>query len=442
MGLFLSFLGGASERFTEVMQETEKTAKAEAALSTKALYEGYSEVVKQNRKLESELKADVSFLKSLNPNATEDQISAMVFNRPVMEMLKKKIEAGDVNPAQIDFDTLTGISKQNTSQFAAAERVDSFLKLPKATQQVQQTVEGLGFFDRVAVDKRRAAEKQAGAAYGVSVEDMKAAMKYERVLPDVGARFDLSVLAKPEKMEDRVNKAQVAYDDALQSGNPTAIESAKVRLDMIKENKDLMSSETEKFNNNLARLKRDSIGNDPIAKAAADKELARIWALEKREREAKKTSGEKAAESRVPSLGTLNSFTGAAVADAITSKYGKQVKDGTIAIVREGDGVRIVPLMTDAATRQKIAEDQVRAATQALSLYIDKNGVPINNDVASAINRYKVAAQFSTEEGPPPTTPAQRRPAPPKIPMKPAAAPATPTPSAIPKYNPQTGEWE
>jgi hypothetical protein len=429
MSLFLSFLGGAAEQFTDTLQESAKTAKAEAALKMKALTENYKEVLKNNGKLQNELKEDALFIRNMKSDATEDQISAIVFNRPVMEAVKKHFKDNPEAAKDFDLTTFTGLTNQNASPYTAAQRIEAYLKLPKAAKEVDQVAEGTGLFERVAGKQRKAAETQMAAALGYSVEELRRAEGFVSASPDmaakdIGAKFDMSMLGNPKKMADIVDKAQMDLLEAKQSGNDTAIKSAQTRLELVDSVKDAMSSDTEKFNNKLARLKTDSIGNDPAKKAAADKELARIWALEKRQKESTKTAGEREGESKVPRLGTLNTVAGAAAADAITAKYGRQVKDGTIAITRGADGsVNIVPLVTDINLRKQIVQDAERAATQSLSLYI-KDGVPINDEVATAINRFKVASQFAGEE----------------VPVQPKAGAAKPTalppPAAAPAQAP------
>lgn len=400
MSLFLSFLGGAAEQFTDTLKETEKTAKAEAALRIKALTENYAEVVKSNRELQSQLKADVDFIKAYKPDATEDQIAAIVFNRPVMEAVKKNFKEGTVDPKAFDLITFTGLSNQNQSPFTAAQRIESYLKLPKATKEVDAVAEGTGFFDRFTAEKRKSAETQMTAALGVSMEELRGAKGFVPTAPNLGATFNMTMLNKPKTMTELTDKAQRELLEAEQSGNPTAIESAKTRLKLIDSVKDVTASESQKFNDRLAKLKSDAIGDDPAKRNEANRELEKIWALEKRQKEMTKTAGEREGESKVPRLGTLNTVAGLAAANAISAKYGQQVKEGKIAITMGANGeVDIRPMVTDIALRQQITRDAERAATQSLSLYI-KDGVPINNEVATVVNRFKVATEFAGEEAP------------------------------------------
>lgn len=400
MSLFLSFLGGAAEQFTDTLQESAKTAKAEAALRIKALTENYQEVLKNNGKLQNDLKADVDFIKAYKPDATEDQISAIVFNRPVMEAVKKHFKDNPEAAKDFDITTFTGLTNQNASPFTAAQRIQSYLKLPKAAKEVDTVAEGTGFFERIAGKQRKSAETQMAAALGVSMEELRGAKGFMPTAPDLGATFNMSMLSKPKTMNEITDKAQRDLLDAEQTGNPTAIEFAKTRLKLIDGVKDVTASESQKFNDRLAQLKNDAISDDPAKRNAANRELEKIWALEKRQKEMTKTAGEREGESKVPRLGTLNTVAGLAAANAISAKYGQQVKEGKIAITMGANGeVDIRPMVTDIALRQQITRDAERAATQSLSLYI-KDGVPINNEVATVINRFKVATEFAGEEAP------------------------------------------
>ena len=225
MGLFLSFLGGAAEQFTETLKESEKTAKAEAALRTKALYENYAEVIKSNRKLESDLKADVAFLQGLNPNISQEQVSALVFNRPVMDMIKKKIEAGEVNPKELDFATLTGITEQNANPITATQRIESMFKIPKATAAVE-TAMPKGFFEGVSARQQKAAEAQMSAALGVSMEELRGARGFVPTAPKVDGQINLEQLMKKPDFKNIKDNAQVALVNALNTGDEEKIKAA------------------------------------------------------------------------------------------------------------------------------------------------------------------------------------------------------------------------
>lgn len=423
MGMFLSFLGGAAEQFTEDLKELEKNAKAEATLKTKALYENYAEVLKQNRKLEGDLKNDIAFVKAYKPDATEDQISAIVFNRPVMEALKKNFSEGATDTKAFDLTTFTGLANQNASPFTAAQRVEAYLKIPKAQEAVDTTTKEMGMFDKIGASKLKSAQTQTAAALGVSIEQMQGAVGFKPTTPELGAKFDMTMLNKPKTMDKITDEAQRDLLTAQESGNATAITTAETKLKMIKTVKDATSSESEKFNNRLAKLKTDAMSDDPNVRSAANKELAKEWDLEKRRKQATKIEGE--GESKVPRLGTLNSVAGIAAANAISAKYGQQVKEGKIAITMGANGeVDIRPMVTDINLRKQITQDAERAASQALSLYV-KDGVPINDEVATVLKRFKVATEFAGES--PNALPVdQGQPKPARI-TPPAAAPTQPT---------------
>lgn len=233
MSLFLSFLGGAAEQFTDTLQESAKTAKAEATLRMKALTENYQEVLKNNGKLQKDLKDDVDFIKAYKPDATEDQISAIVFNRPVMEAVKKHFKDNPEAAKNFDVATFTGLTNQNASPFTAAQRIESYLKMPKAAKEVDSVAEGTGFFDRVAGKQRKSAETQIAAALGVSMEELRGAKGFVPTAPDVGARFDLAQLVKKPEFKDIKDRVQVDLATAMESGDDAKVKQASEALARI-----------------------------------------------------------------------------------------------------------------------------------------------------------------------------------------------------------------
>jgi hypothetical protein len=88
-------------------------------------------------------------------------------------------------------------------------------------------------------------------------------------------------------------------------------------------------------------------------------------------------------------LGTLNTFTSAAVARAVAGKHGDLIKTKQLAIVEKADGSVGIDYIGDNETlRRQILETQANAARNALSLYTDAKGQPFNRDVASVLNSY------------------------------------------------------
>lgn len=449
MGLFLSFLGGAAEQFSEGLRKSEEEARTNAMLSVKAMTSNYEQVVKENMSLAKKLKEDEDFILSYHPNATPDQVRELLARPTVMDAFRKYKD-----PSSISLDSLVKISAGNPSAATAAERVAAFPDMVEKATAVAKTtmpkrVSPLGqiydeFGEQAFTSAQNKALMQTAQALGISVEDLKSQRRLER--PAARGTVDMSVFAEPKKIADELNNAQVALLDAKKSGSPQAIEAAQSYVNLVAETaKNPLTSPQQEFANRVADLKQKATGTDPAAAQAAEKELQKIWALEKREKEAKKTTGEKAAEGKVPALGSLNTITGAAVIGGLQAKYGPQIRDGKIAVTADANGnVNIVPMVATEEgirLRKQMAEDSVRIAQNTLSRYI-LNGVPINDEVATVMNRWQAAVEFAGEvPAAQPADQGQQRPARIAPPAGASAQPArsnvqTPATSTTPRPKP------
>jgi hypothetical protein len=157
---------------------------------------------------------------------------------------------------------------------------------------------------------------------------------------------------------------------------------------------------------------------DAETRKAAKPEYDKLMADIRAEALAKKT-GEGDGEGKIPALGTLNTFTSAAVARAVAAKHGDLIKTKQLAIVEKADGSVGIDYIGDNETlRRQILETQANAAKNALSLYTDAKGQPFNRDVASVMNSYTSVVPSIMRDGNAPATPA-----------------ATPQPTAQPVRN-------
>jgi hypothetical protein len=209
MGMFLSFLGGAAEGLTSEIEKSEKEAKAYASMATKALYENYGRTLEANRKLESEMKSDKDFIIANKPNATPDQVQALLSNPEVM----KKYRAY-ANPTDVDLDTLVKITKSNPSVAVAAENVEAFPDVQAKAKEVLDTIQkskgrtGLGgFIDTLAERSGNTAAVQTANALGVSLEELQKTKLKSR--PTSDAVFDMTVFKEPETFAKAEDKAKM-----------------------------------------------------------------------------------------------------------------------------------------------------------------------------------------------------------------------------------------
>lgn len=387
MSKLLAFLGGAAEGLTEEIGKAEKSAKEDAILRIKKLSENFEKTKEENKTLQNSLKAEEDWIKTTYSNATPEQIAFLQSSPAALQALKKMKD-----PTRISLSDVIAITSNNESNAVVADRITA---LPEVADKVGNAIKsampayrsGLGgFIDRVAEGTGDTTAKRLARATGVDIQTMEALKPLQR--PTVAGTFDMAALEPPKTLTEQTDQAQLDLVDALRSGDDTKIDAARKELNNFTTAKDSMTAEQTKFANKVADIKNRYMFGTPDVRKAAKPEYDKLMADIKAEALAKKT-GEGAGEGKIPALGTLNTFTSAAVARAVTAKHGDLIKTKQLAIVEKPDGsVGIDYVGDNEAMRRQILETQANAARNALSLYTDAKGQPFNRDVASVLNSF------------------------------------------------------
>lgn len=418
MSRLLAFLGGAAEGVSSEIEKAEKSAKEEAMLRVKKLSESYEETRKANRELTNELKAEKDWITTTYSNATPEQVAYLQSSPAALQALKKMKD-----PTKISLSDVISIASGNESNAVAAERI---IAMPDVAEKVAAAVKSQGrtgfggFIDTIAEGAGETAERRFARAMGSDIETLKSTKRLER--PTVAGTFDMAAIQPPKTLAEQTDQAQLNLVDALRGGDDTKIDAARSELNNFTKAKESMTPEQTKFANKVADIKNRYMFGTPEERKAAKPEYDKLLSDIKAEALAKKT-GEGDGESKIPALGTLNTFTSAAVARAVAAKHGDLIKSKQLAIVEKADGSVGIDYIGDNETlRRQILETQSNAARNALSLYTDAKGQPFNRDVASVLNSYtSVVPSVIRQDGgaTPPATPA-----------------ATPAPAAAPTAQP------
>ena len=409
MSKLLAFLGGAAEGLTEEIGKAEKSAKEDAILRIKKLSENFEKTKEENKTLQNSLKAEEDWIKTTYSNATPEQIAFLQSSPAALQALKKMKD-----PTRISLSDVIAITSNNESNAVVADRITA---LPEVADKVGNAIKsampayrsGLGgFIDRIAEGTGDTTAKRLARATGVDIQTMEALKPLQR--PTVAGTFDVAALEPPKTLNEQTDQAQLNLVDALRSGDDTKIDAARKELNNFTTAKDSMTAEQTKFANKVADIKNRYMFGTPEQRKAAKPEYDKLMADIKAEALAKKT-GEGDGESKIPALSTLNTFTSAAVARAVTAKHGDLIKTKQLAIVEKADGsVGIDYVGDNEVLRRQILETQANAARNALSLYTDDKGKPFNRDVASVLNSFtSVVPSVVRQDGgatPPAATPA------------------------------------
>jgi len=391
---FSSFAAGAAEAVVDTLKKDEEEASKVGMYGVKALKENYDKVMAENRKLEDKFLKNKEILKTFDSTATDAELFAAATNDAAMEMAVKAAEANPGNFRVADF---VKIKEANASKRSFEEAMKAYTSIPEVSKSARKAEgivvdEDTNFFAQIrkgASDRAASkAEEQTARAMGVSIEQLRAASGFKRPEIDAGATFNMAAFQKEKSYDEREKDAKLALLKAEQKGDTEAVNVAKADLMIFKNIKDTLTSEQQQFSNKVADIKNRYMFGTPEERKAAKPEYDKLMADVRAEALAKK-AGEGAGEGKIPALGTLNTFTSAAVARAVAAKHGDLIKTKQLAIVEKADGSVGIDYIGDNETlRRQILETQANAAKNALSLYTDAKGQPFNRDVASVMNSY------------------------------------------------------
>lgn len=451
MGMnWTAFGGGFAKAAVESFDKEEEDAKARAALQVKGLYENYANVVKENRTISNDVKEKINVIKGFAPDASPDQLVALAQDRGILDMLYTKMRDKDFDATGFNINNFVTAAKSD-SPLSAEDRINKLFTIPDAVNKASAAFKSIapepaeeegflsGMMKKAGLRGAKSGREQAAAAYGVPIEQLQAAKEYTRTTTPSGAQYNLAALkVLPKPQEEWASKvATLKLKQA--AGNPTEKEQATKELDSIYEEerrasqakqtsverrnnliaeKEMLASEgdkeaiawlvneaaiqgekskgkqtpVEQRNNRLAALQTTiTTSNDSQevkrARTQLDKELALI-ALEAR---SKYIEPKKDGESKIPSLGALNTFVGTSVAQAVLNAHGS-LKDDMAIITRTGEGGATYQdfdyIGDDPAKRKQVEETKQKAAKAALSVFMDNEGKPLDRNVRAVLNSW------------------------------------------------------
>jgi len=434
----LSFAGGVATAIEEKMDTAEKEAKTFAIASTKNMYEKYTKLQEENKIKAEEAASEMELIQSNYTNMaggktfSAEQLAELARSPNNRKFLVAAIKKGDVNFGNLDPDQMIKIATGNSPEIGRtnlgqALTLDTTLKAKIAEQ---STKKQMGFFDQIGESAGRAAAEKTALALGTTTEEMQKVLNEKA--PVSKASFDFTGLRKEDTYESVKNRAQLAFVKATKSNDPKALETAATDLAVFTALEAPSKSEVAKYADRKAKLASTIINGGKEGKAA-EVEWSKIVDLEAKEALRKHIKPAGDGESKVPALGTLNSFVKDAGNRAIEMVHGKQLgsqlsrtqmPDGTISLQYIGDNPEFAAQVD--ATRRV-------AAMKALSLYPQDN-----RDVQSILKTYEQAAL------PPASNPAAvAKPILPPVPVKTAApanvaapAPAPVVSNNVPAFKP------
>jgi len=231
-----SFLGGVAAGYSKQVEEEEKNGKQFGLLAGKNLLEMHQKA-KEDNETEIEKRVDIiKTLRSFNPSFTERELRDLAANNGVVDIINKQKGSVNFDPSSIDWRSLIkksagAISEQDKDTRTAEERVKQ--EYMQAFSAGQAGGEAIPAPANIGSRGQRAMEKSIGelaTVYGITKEELMASRKYKKAqLAEGGIEVDFGVLS-PQDIDKDVNKAQVALNKAMQSGDLAQIDVAKNKL--------------------------------------------------------------------------------------------------------------------------------------------------------------------------------------------------------------------
>lgn len=407
MGLnLLRIAGGFAKAATKEIEKEEKLATERGTAAAKTLYQNYVKVNEENIKKAKELAEDMQWLKDKDPNASPEMLAEVARNRPFMDFIKQKAKSENFDPSSVQLSKFVKMT-EGTPTASVIDQLNSSFDATKIANEMFKKQESTGnvFRDLTATSRQRAYEtsfRETLGGAGVSPEEMQAAISKRGTQVDSKAQIDYTFFKKEKTFDQQENDAKIALLNATKENNVEKINAAKADLLVINSIKTELTSEQTKFANKIADIKNRYMFGTPEERAAAKPEYDKMLADVRAEAAAKKAGEGK--EDKIPTLGTLNTFTSAAVARKVAEVHGDLVRNKQLAIIEKPDGSASLEYTGDnPELRAKINTTAYNAAKNALSLYMTPTGEPMTRDVAAVLNTY-VPQSVMREAEPAPTS--------------------------------------
>ena len=296
MSKLLSFVAGAAEGFSEMIDKSEKSAKEEAALRVSRLMATHKEVMESNLKLENELKAEEGWIKTYFSNATPEQIQFLQANPPALQAIKSMD-----NPTQLG--DLGNIIKIANANKAASVTQDQITQLPvvaaEVTSRLKEKARNTGFFRGLADEAGErvgiTTERSLARGLGTTIEQMESIKRTAR--PSVEGTFDVAkTLEKtPSSMDEIIKTGEVARFQAGQKFGKNSQEYKDADATVKEAQSEIVKADTKlEERRDRLEIQRNDSKDDPIVVAALTKEINGINADIKARREATSTARERA----------------------------------------------------------------------------------------------------------------------------------------------------
>lgn len=427
MGFALkAFAVGAANALSEKLDKDEKAAEESAKATASRLASKLSEREKETAERLKGYSNTIGALKAYHTGWTEQQLYNIARNPLVAEQTLSAFKDGRIDPATFDPQKYASLADVVPNEKEAMARITEEEKKQQlgAVPSVPQS----SFFDTkdraTRIQQDRIAQYAKGL--GVTPEQLYGADKAVPINEgDAGVKYDMRQVTKTQTSDQRIEDLRSKIIDANKVGDAATAKSLGADLQTEVELKSVSSPGQQQWANEVGSLKYKILNGTPEEKATANAKLNQVLAVEQREAQARHVNEP---GGKIPALGTLQNYTSSAVTRKLQSKYGEQLGKDLVVVQRQGEGGAVIQDIDykgdDAKLRTQINTDKLAFAKDALSLYTDVKGNPVNRDVASVIQSFVPEQPYVKPEAGAPASPAKPAPTPSAPASRPSNAPA------------------
>lgn len=383
MGLLTGFAKGAAARIEKEKEENEALIQSRLKMAAINKKKREAEIEARKTALTERYSALTPFL---DGSEAEEEKLALLSNDAITKDFVDRRSRGEV----VDLKQYLVMNKEKVPQnFTSVQQyIDTLSAAPQpvAPEQMQAALgDTRGFLGaRTGVSAGRA-EKIAGALGAGSAAELLA---YERMEPvsaeplmDV-ARINVELFpSSPKSLDDQIERqASVVSSTADRFGEDSEqTKEAVIRLNTLRQRKDVLDPDQQTFANRLDRLKTTALfDEDPAKREQAKKLLADAARL-----------GKEGEGRKLPSAMSMNNLLKDAASKAVSSEFGQLIGSGIVIGTATDEGGNTFNTYRyvggNPQEQARIEATARKAMKNVVDTWLDLDGNPLSEDIATAL---------------------------------------------------------
>lgn len=403
------FLKGATTAFDQITDKAEEDNAKYVAETVKRAAESYATTQKEFEKQKTELSGVIGSLASIEfaegKRLDDQQLIALASNPDAAKTLLEQIKKDPTITSKVSTDFVKAVNNIPVGK-KPQEYINELFSRTKASDETVKKLfepkEGATFIQKWGAQNNFALAEKAARGYGLTLNDLfsKGTPANDRVQNNVQVNF--GALVKSDKFNDLIDKAQIEFADALQSGDEGRINAAKDTLSglsMAKAAADVAGVPEARVQSNMVtRIQRlQSTGNPE------DKQEAENLTVQLRQRQQLLDAKGGSDKDKVTVANLIS-----VASKQLTNTLERSLPPGSYGLVKEDDGTVRAVLKNATPEQAKIFNKAVYDADQfIIKAFTKEDGTVKDVYHQLALNSRGIAVDAQSGKPIPPSAPAE-----------------------------------